>query len=345
MPPILNRVWERGVAVDEVLPMPHGGTGTLAVATVGDVPGVAFTGRAASGTPTATGNAVELTTTVTDGAGRSHAQKWLATVGAGAPSLFLPPPGDRTWFVGDMIDETIPAARGASAAATYDVDPLPAGVALVGRLLSGAPTVAGDSTHSVTVTDGGMTKTRGIRISVRRLDRDAVSPFAQGEHFLETRVALHIPRHGARQAFSFWSGDDELTLDGVTYQPAEVVALGSYSVATDSTDPLPVIVAGADPVFRAWLNRGGSVRPAECRQLLRVGSGAWEVVLPVLGRVGQILEDGPNHILHIDSDVYTPSQQKAESWSDDDHQSEWAGDLFWRGLKALARGFTRVWPG
>ncbi|MCY3933557.1 MAG: putative Ig domain-containing protein [Acidobacteria bacterium] len=387
-PPFRNPTFVVGVDVHEVLPMANGGNGTLTYFLIGSLPpGLAFDrgSRALTGNPTRAG-VYTLTYRVGDADDYTHEQKLTITVASamsGSP-LVLPPAGDRIFFVGDDIDETLPAPYGGRGPFSYSITPAigvtdserlgesPADVGVPPVLASirrvrGEFRNAGKTTHVIVVTDAdGLRREEDITIDVRRLDRDTGRP-AQGRQFIEARIAFFVPEAGERRGFAYVSdelrsnyqdadgvvstnAEGKIVVDGQAYEIGEVVGLGRYEIELSSSRPLPVELEGSDPVFRAWLEYGGSTRDVEVRFLLKLppeggGNPRWEVAFKIVGRVGRVVESGENYLLDVDSEVYIPSQQGVSRWSDEDQQETFPGDRFWSQLTALARGHVLTWPG
>lgn len=364
-PPIRNRTFVVGDDVDEYLPLAAGGNGTLTYGVTGTIDGITIDGRHLSGTLTRA-RLYKLTYWVEDEDGDRYDQDFFVTVAPVSTDspLVLPHVGDLIFFKGDGVDETLPAPYGGTAPYTYTITPaIPVtdsdtledtgDLEAIGiRRVRGMFERAGKSTHVIKVEDAdGIVRDEDITIDVRDLDIRPAAPVVQGERFVDARIALHIPPVGSegqpnfRRGFSYWTDDTKLTLDGVTYEPGEVLGLQRYQIEMASTDPLPVVLEGGDPVFRQWLQFGGSARDAEVRFLLRIGSGDWETAFTIVGRVGRVVESGVNFVMDVDSEVYIPSQQGVSRWSDEEQQEAFPGDRFWSQLKALARGHTLTWPG
>ena len=307
-PPFRNPTFVAGVDVHEVLPMANGGNGTLVYSIVGSLPvGLAFNDstRALTGRPTRAG-VYTVKYRVLDADGDTYEQVVTITIAAamsGSP-LMLPPAGDRIFFVGDDIDETLPAPYGGRGPLSYSITPA-IGVTDSERLGEaptdvGAPPVlaslrrvrgeftrSGKTTHVIRVTDAdNLSREEDITIDVRRLDLDTGPPI-QGRDYLEARIAFLVPESGARRGFAYVSdelrasyaagrdgvvtttSEGKLRVEGQEYEIGEVVGLGRYEIEMSSSRPLPVEVEGNDPQFRQWLEFGGSARDVEVRFLLK----------------------------------------------------------------------------
>ncbi|WP_419930447.1 hypothetical protein [Candidatus Poriferisodalis sp.] len=360
LPQIQNKTFSQGVAIDEVLPPANGGNGDLTYNVVGVVPGIHFSGRSYSGNASTFG-VYPLTYRATDEDGSYHERQFFISVGAPTPpAMVLPPVADRTWFVGDEIDETLPVARGGVGAKTYSLLRVAAGAVPVAATPSG---LAFDPANDRRVRgrlrepgvqiwrwrgedEDGLQRDRDFMIDVRRL---APVQTSRPGGSVESRIALYIEPVGSpgdpgyRQGFAWWNGVNDLVLGGVRYRPGEVLGLSDYEVDMQREEPITVYLEGADPLFRAWLIRP-SVRDATVTFLLRIDNGEWEPDLRYVGQVGEALDEGNRYSLDVDSARYLPSQAGVTRQSDESQRSIYPDDRIYENQARLPEK-TEVWPG
>ena len=205
-------------------------------------------------------------------------------------------------------------------------------------------------THIVTDANRDVATTDPFTMEIRRLN--SVAPAYQGRRPVESRIMFHVDpvgtegQPGYRRGFAFWNGDNEITVDGVTYLPGEVAGMSDYAIAMQSTEPITILLDGEDEQFRAWLVRGPSARNATVIYAIRVqGEDEWDTDIKYIGRVGQVAQDGVNFALQVDSEIYIPSQSGVTRMSDESQRSVFADDTIFRHLKTLAGGRREVWPG
>ena len=352
-----------GMEVDEWLPVVNGGFGPYTYAVTGDdVPGLTFDGRRVTGSPTSAGVYGPLTIAVEDALEQTFSRQFRVAVGPAAVSdLVLPPVADRVVFVGDKLDETLPRARGGSGALVYGLTPaLPLTVARVGRRVTGRFRLGdfGKHTYSYFVSDADDTlKKSDFTVDVRVLRRDPV-PVVAGERFVESRIALYVPpvgtegQAGYRRGFAWWNGENPITVadvdgDDVTFQPGEIAGLSDYVVEMQSTEPVRVLLEGADPLFRAWLVSGPSMRDAVVVFLIRDGGDAdWDTDVRYIGRVGEVIYDltRGEFVLEVDAEILVPSQSGVTRMSNESQRSIYPTDEIYKHLPELP-GKTEVWPG
>lgn len=351
IPRIETKTYSIGMAVADILPIGNGGNGDLTYEIDCDAPGLTFTDRAIGGSPTTLGSYL-ATYTVTDEDGSEFTRQFYIVIGpAAVPALTLPQSGDKLYFLGDEIDETLPCARGGQSGKAYTLTPAIQGVQFSGdRRIKGEATAVGKTVHSYRVSDrSGIVRGNDFTIEVRSFEKRP-SRMPSDDRFVESRIALNIEPVGTPgspgylRGFAFWNGTNNIEVDRVNYTAGEVVGLGSYTVDMQSSDPLTVLLEGADELFRAWLIAGGSGRPATITFLIREGMGDWDSDLKYVGRVGAINEGEGLFSLEVDSEIYIPSQAGVTRMSDESQRSIYPNDQIYKDLKTLAAGKKDVFP-
>lgn len=351
VPRVETKTYSIGMAVADILPIGSGGNGDLAYEVDCDAPGLTFNSRSIGGSPTTLGSYL-ATYKVTDEDGSEFTRQFYIIIGPRAVSaLTIPPVGDKLYFLGDEVDETLPCARGGQSDKVYALSPAIDGIQFSGdRRIKGEATVVGKSIHSYKVTDrAGIVRGNDFTVEVRSLEKRPERMLPE-DRFVESRIALHIEpvgtpgQRGHLQGFAFWNGTNNVDVDGVNYSAGEVAGLGSYSVDMQSSDPLVVLLEGADPLFRAWLIAGGSGREATVTFMIREGNEDWDTDLKYVGRVGSVREIEGVYHLQVDSEIYIPSQAGVTRMSDEAQRSIFPNDEVYKNLKVLAAGKKDVFP-
>lgn len=153
----------------QTLPAATGGTGPYTYAATNLPPGLSFDNntRSISGTPTQAGT-YTVTVTVTDANNNTAIGNYTIIV---RDPLVLPGGALANGTVGQPYPtQTIPAATGGSGTYTYTAGTLPAGLSFnpATREIAGTPTVAGNYTVPITVTDTeGNTITSNYTVAIR----------------------------------------------------------------------------------------------------------------------------------------------------------------------------------
>ena len=217
-------------------------------------------------------------------------------------------------------------------------------VAPYGTIDYTAPVVIVESTVTLelTATNNGVSATDRLLITVRMVPphREAV----------ELRYALRVHPVKDLIGWTWWNGREALTLDGVTYQPGEITGLGSYDIQWSGRNarPVEVLVDGADPRFRAWLQQGPGARTLTVSILQRTDdtSAPWVVAATFTGVCAAVTRrDDQGWSVEIDPNTESVSPRVRLVWSDESQHELRPGDRFLEGAKAIAKGVTVVWPG
>lgn len=177
----------------------------------------------------------------------------------------------------------------------------------------------------------------GLRLGSRLTRVDGSSVAIQRAGF-DGRFALHVPARGTSRAWSYWSGEGTLTVDGVTYEPGVVLdASALVSGAQDTNDVLGVRVA-AQGHFLAWIQADPGMRRAEFRLLRETPDGGWVVRKLFRGRLGGVTEDRSAVVIEVQSGLHLTDTQEYVEWSHPAQQVRAPGDRCFEQLPRLNRG-------
>ncbi|MFN0255358.1 Ig-like domain-containing protein [Pedobacter ureilyticus] len=159
-----------GAYPTETLPAATGGTGPYSYVSANVPAGLSFnpTTREITGTPTEAGN-FSITLTVTDADGRTATNTYALRVNGALTLATATLPAGTVGVA--YPTQTLPAVSGGTAPYIYTALNLPAGLSFnaATRELSGTPTVGGDYTFAIRVTDAGtnaVTTNYQIRVNV-----------------------------------------------------------------------------------------------------------------------------------------------------------------------------------
>ena len=249
--------------------------------------------------------------------------------------------------MGDAVSETLPVARGGDGNYTYMLNsPEIPGISVVGRMIDGAATATVKAVHTYRVEDGNGDFVEAPPFTIEAIRLDDKPPKSES-NFVETRVLLHIEPRGDKRGFSYWNGTNLATIDGVKYEPGEIIVPSDYSIDMQSTKPIEIEVEGADGQFRSWLIRGGSSRDAvvtfAIRETVNGVIGNWDTDIQYVGRVGLISRTAEGFSIEIDAEIYLPSQDGVTRMSDESQRSVFGDDEIYKHLKTMISK-TEVWP-
>ena len=174
LPLVADQTATEGQSFSLTLPEGTGGDPPLRYTLNNVPPGLTFTGRVLSGTPTTAGD-YSLDYSVLDDDGSFATVSFIFVVLASVPTLPAVPA--QSAVVGAPYSYTFAAAMGADTPLTYSINGNPAWLTLSGRTIAGTPDAAGTHTITITVADSdGDVDSRSFVLTVIVVETVAPGP-------------------------------------------------------------------------------------------------------------------------------------------------------------------------
>ena len=145
----------------------------------------------------------------------------------------------------------------------------------------------------------------------------------------------------------FWSGQDDLTLNGVTYQGRSFISLSTAEASLEAprrrmTASFPAV----DGALRAMLMQDPGPLMVEIRWIYSMDHGQTWMLIPrkFIGRLSSpIIREG-SYTIEIETFGGDADRGRPLRWSDEDQQRRFPGDKGLEYMRDLSEGIDTKWP-